>query len=125
MQPPELRRAERIPRDGGGIEQLLALLPGLGHEYSVRQSPSDSELTTALMTTRRHGRRASINVLQAKEVKMDSSFFRKPAAAIGIAVGVGIAAHKANANAARVVGVPVLLFGALLSLLFAAFGFGR
>ena len=55
---------------------------------------------------------------------MDDSFFRKPLPAIGIAVGAGIVAHKASTNAAKAIGVPVLLFAGLLSLLLTAFGFG-
>ena len=55
---------------------------------------------------------------------MDESFFRKPLPAIAIAVGVGVAASKANANAAKAIGIPVLAFGALLSLMFAVLGLG-
>jgi hypothetical protein len=55
---------------------------------------------------------------------MDDSFFREPLPAIGIAVGAGIVAHKASSNAAKAIGIPVLLFAGLLSLLFTAIGFG-
>jgi hypothetical protein len=55
---------------------------------------------------------------------LDTPFYRKPLPAIVIAAGVGIAASKANANAARALGVPALVFGALLSLLLLALGFG-
>lgn len=53
---------------------------------------------------------------------MDESFFRKPVPAIAIAIGVGVAASKANANAAKAIGIPVLAFGTLLSLMFAVLG---
>ena len=39
-----------------------------------------------------------------------------------IAVGIGIVASKANANAAKAVGLPVLIFSALLALILAALG---
>lgn len=55
---------------------------------------------------------------------MNESFFRKPVPAITLAAAAGIAAHKANANAARAIGIPALMFGALLTLLFAALGLG-
>jgi hypothetical protein len=53
---------------------------------------------------------------------VDELVFRKPLPAIAIAVGVGVAASKANANAAKAIGIPVLAFGALLSLMFAVLG---
>lgn len=53
---------------------------------------------------------------------MNDPFFRKPVPAIALAVGVGIAASQANANAARAIGIPALMFGALLSLVFAVLG---
>lgn len=55
---------------------------------------------------------------------MDTSFYRKPLPAVGIAIGIGIVAGKANANASKAVGLPVLVFSALLALLLAALGIG-
>jgi hypothetical protein len=55
---------------------------------------------------------------------MDTPFYRNPIPAVAIAVGIGIVASKANANAAKAIGLPPLLFGALLALLLAALGFG-
>jgi hypothetical protein len=55
---------------------------------------------------------------------MDIPFSHKPLPAICLAVGLGIAASEANANAARVLGMPALLFSALLALTIAALGFG-
>ena len=53
---------------------------------------------------------------------MDAPFYRKSIPAVGIAVGIGIVASKANANAAKAVGLPVLIFSALLALILAALG---
>ena len=55
---------------------------------------------------------------------MDTPFYRKPVPAVGIAVGIGIVASQANANAAKALGVPALIFSALLALLLAALGLG-
>lgn len=55
---------------------------------------------------------------------MDTPFYRKPIPAIGIAVCVGVAAGKANGNAAKAIGIPVLAFSGLLALLLMLFGFG-
>jgi hypothetical protein len=41
---------------------------------------------------------------------------------VTIAIGAGIVASKANANAAKAIGLPALLLGALLALLLAALG---
>lgn len=60
-----------------------------------------------------------------KEVKaLDAPFYRQPIPAVGIAIGIGIVASKANGNAAKAVGLPALLFSALLALLLAALGLG-
>ncbi|MGH2869449.1 MAG: hypothetical protein ACRDNK_18040 [Solirubrobacteraceae bacterium] len=53
---------------------------------------------------------------------LDTPFHRKPIPAVAIAVGLGILSSRANATAAKAVGVPALLFSALFALLFAAFG---
>lgn len=55
---------------------------------------------------------------------LDTPFYRKPIPAVGIAIGIGIVASKANANAAKAVGLPALVFSALLALLLAALGLG-
>lgn len=53
---------------------------------------------------------------------LNTSFHRQPIPAVAIAIGAGIVASKANANAAKAIGLPALLFSALLVLLLAALG---
>jgi hypothetical protein len=55
---------------------------------------------------------------------METPFYREPILAVAIAVGIGILAVKANANAAKALGVPPIVFGGLLALLFAVIGLG-
>jgi hypothetical protein len=51
---------------------------------------------------------------------LDTPFHRQPIPAVAIAIGAGIVASKANANAAKSIGLPTLLFSTLLALLLAA-----
>jgi hypothetical protein len=46
---------------------------------------------------------------------MDSSALRKPAPALALAIGLTIASHKANANAARALGIPSAAIGVLVA----------
>ena len=55
---------------------------------------------------------------------MDTPFYRESVPAVAIAVGIGILASKANANAAKALGVSPIVFGGLLALLLAILGLG-
>jgi hypothetical protein len=55
---------------------------------------------------------------------MDTPFYREPIPAVAIAVGFGILASKANANAAKALGVSPMVVGGVLALLFAVLGLG-
>jgi hypothetical protein len=55
---------------------------------------------------------------------MDTSFYRKPVPAVCIAIGVGIVAGKANANAAKALGMPLAVFSGMLALLLMVLALG-
>jgi hypothetical protein len=56
---------------------------------------------------------------------MDTPFYQKPLPALAIAVGLGVASSKANTNAAKAFGMPLLAFSALLALALMTFGLAR
>ncbi len=46
---------------------------------------------------------------------MNKSPIHEPAPALALAIGAAVLAHKANANAARTLGVPVAVIGLLIA----------
>jgi hypothetical protein len=53
----------------------------------------------------------------SKENSMKTPYYKKPVPAVAIAVGVAVVAHKANENAARALGVPLLAISAIIALI--------